>query len=352
VLPDGDILRLGSLGCGAGWISGDGPGPSLRGVLRGYGGANGGNGVFTRIATKLFPWYGPPQPEVKGKSVLYENEIPENFDLHALYFPDVSKLNDFNQLLYEASIAYHFQRISVGMLPAMITESNDDLYALLQGIPREVIDAIGPYGATVAIDAGSREEMEYKRKVIQKIVEETKAEQFPLDETTRGVLYNNVLTGVGVLKAVFRPTGSFMITGTGDEAMDTMGILGEKAWDKIVSELHDSGAMFNANPYLCWLVTYGEGSGHVESIVQYDPASPESVKMTVEELKKADRTVAEMRLGINGLENALSFNEETLKAAMPHNTLDFVKYMKMIKKAIDPNNSSEPAFYVSPDKWE
>ena len=119
-----------------------------------------------------------------------------------------------------------------------------------------------------------------------------------------------------------------------------------------MGELHNSGAIFNAAPYTCWAITYGEGSGHVESLVQYDPASPESVKKTVAELEKADHIVAEMGLGINSLENALSYNESALKAAMPHNTLDFVKYMKMIKRAIDPNNSSDPAFYVSPDEWE
>ena len=67
VLPDGDIIRLGSLGSSGEWINADGPGPSLRGVLRGYGGANGGNGVFTRLATKIYPWYGPTETRVIGE---------------------------------------------------------------------------------------------------------------------------------------------------------------------------------------------------------------------------------------------------------------------------------------------
>ena len=36
VLPTGNILRLGALGAGAGWFCGDGPGLSLRGVMRGF----------------------------------------------------------------------------------------------------------------------------------------------------------------------------------------------------------------------------------------------------------------------------------------------------------------------------
>ncbi|MFC2003668.1 FAD-binding oxidoreductase [Chloroflexota bacterium] len=42
VLPNSEILRLGSLGSGDGWFCGDGPGPSLRGLLRGEYGAMGG----------------------------------------------------------------------------------------------------------------------------------------------------------------------------------------------------------------------------------------------------------------------------------------------------------------------
>ena len=50
VLPSGEVLRLGSPGSGCGWFSGDGPGPSLRGIMRGTSGAFGGYGVFTKVA--------------------------------------------------------------------------------------------------------------------------------------------------------------------------------------------------------------------------------------------------------------------------------------------------------------
>ena len=55
VLPTGEMLRLGAPGSGAGWFSGDGPGPSLRGIMRGATGAGGGLGVFTKCAGHLHP---------------------------------------------------------------------------------------------------------------------------------------------------------------------------------------------------------------------------------------------------------------------------------------------------------
>jgi len=60
VLPTGEILYLGTAGREGGWFSGDGPGFSLRGILRGRAGANGGHGVITKCAVKLYPWYADP----------------------------------------------------------------------------------------------------------------------------------------------------------------------------------------------------------------------------------------------------------------------------------------------------
>ena len=47
VLPTGELLELGTSGKPGGWYSADGPGFSLRGILRGRSGANGGHGVIT-----------------------------------------------------------------------------------------------------------------------------------------------------------------------------------------------------------------------------------------------------------------------------------------------------------------
>ena len=66
VTPEGDVIRGGSAGAGAGWFAGEGPGPGFRGMLRGMGGAGGGLGVFTRIGYKLHPWAGPSELEHRG----------------------------------------------------------------------------------------------------------------------------------------------------------------------------------------------------------------------------------------------------------------------------------------------
>ena len=59
VLPDGELLRLGSLAVGDDPFWGDGIGPDLRGLLRGYTGLRGCLGIVTKMAVKLLPF----QPE-------------------------------------------------------------------------------------------------------------------------------------------------------------------------------------------------------------------------------------------------------------------------------------------------
>lgn len=77
VLPTGEVLTLGSAGSGCGWFSADGPGPSMRGIVRGFQGTLGGLGVFIRCAIKLYKWDGPREWEIVGQSPKYVlKEIP------------------------------------------------------------------------------------------------------------------------------------------------------------------------------------------------------------------------------------------------------------------------------------
>jgi len=132
VLPTGEILRLGSAGSGAGWFTADGPGPSLRGILRGYSGPGSAFGVITKLATKLYPWPGPPEHRMKGRSPMYEPEIPELLSLHLANFPSPEARAEAEYLINEAEIAYSLQRLPAGWLGPAMTKSNEDFWKLWQ----------------------------------------------------------------------------------------------------------------------------------------------------------------------------------------------------------------------------
>lgn len=59
VLPDGELVRMGSLAVGDDPFWGEAPGPDLRGMLRGFTGLRGCLGIVTKMAVKILPF----QPE-------------------------------------------------------------------------------------------------------------------------------------------------------------------------------------------------------------------------------------------------------------------------------------------------
>jgi len=79
VLPSGEVLRTGALAnpaCGGYWW-GEGPGPDLRGVMRGMIGHIGIFGMVTRMAVKLYPWPGPAVLPCEGVAPNISCELPE-----------------------------------------------------------------------------------------------------------------------------------------------------------------------------------------------------------------------------------------------------------------------------------
>lgn len=349
VLPDGDIVRLGPVGGGSGGVNADGPGPSLRGVVRGYGGANGGIGIFTKVAVKLYPWYGPPRLKAKGCAPIYGMEVPENFEDYCVVFPGREALSNFMHLLYEETIAFSQERPGVMFTIFLSTGSNDEFYGLVKDAPEEMVRKLS-YSMLVGLDASSAREMGYKKRVFHQILKATDGEIFPIDDHVKGLLFNGSVTCQGTVRAAFRPSGSFVISPVSEESIDSVNQMAALAHQEILEAAQASGKILAGWPEPVWSVMYGsDGCGHVEVITEYDPADPDSCQKTVEIIEMADAKVAEWGFGVNLLENALSFNEASLKAARPY-AIDFIKWMKKIKKAFDPNNAAESSFYVSPDE--
>ena len=106
VTPTGDLVRTASAGAGLGWFSGEGPGPSMRGVARGFLGSKGAMGVYTKCSVKLFPWPGPATLPVTGDAPAYQVDLGPQFRSYTLAFPDWTSWADATQLIWEAGIGY------------------------------------------------------------------------------------------------------------------------------------------------------------------------------------------------------------------------------------------------------
>ncbi|MBN1376098.1 MAG: hypothetical protein JXA01_08090, partial [Dehalococcoidia bacterium] len=344
VLPDGEILRLGTLGTGAGWFSGDGPGPSLRGIMRGYGGATGGLGVITRAAVKLTPWYGPKMLKASGKPNLYDIEVPDNFQIFTAAFPGRDQLTDFFVLVVEEAIAFGIHRSPAAMLAILVSSSADDFWQIVSTSPPEAGEAL-KFMALIMLDAASPREMQYRYDLLQKIMEKTDAMNFPMDPSLIGPAFRNMVTGQGQQR-VFNVTTGFLTAAVNEESWDSVKLLAQRTADELYAKYEAEGriAVTGEAP---WFSAIGDSFAHTESVVNYDQFDPESIKAVRQLLEEADIKLPEWRLAVGGAEGCLSFNEASEKAAAPY-CLDFLGYEKKIKRAFDPNLISESSFYVKP----
>ena len=93
VLPTGEVLTTGSLSHpDAGTFWGEGPGPDLRGLIRGSYGVMGGFGVVTRMAVKLHPYPGPKVFPCEGILPNQKSLMPEeHFEWSFFTYPSVKK---------------------------------------------------------------------------------------------------------------------------------------------------------------------------------------------------------------------------------------------------------------------
>jgi len=178
VLPTGEVLTLGSGGVGAGWFTADGPGPSLRGIMRGFQGTFGGLGVFTKCAVKLYKWNGPAQWEVHGKSPVYLlDKLPERMAMNVLAFPSAKAMRDAGYKLGEAEIEFACFRTPMFFTALGMTENNEELkVALESGVFQKLMHHV----MVNAVIGYSKGEFKWKMAAMKQIMKETGGVRIPM----------------------------------------------------------------------------------------------------------------------------------------------------------------------------
>ena len=165
VTDEGEIIRIGTLGASDEWFCGDGPGPSLRGILR-------GGGVITKQATKVYHWPGPSEYPLEGASPRYTlSQKPSEMNMMVRYFsfPSIEKLVEAELKIGESEIAFELMGFCPSMVSSNITTSNEEDFATLDKFTKEVQ---GP-GFMVIIAGNFDEDFAYKKKVLEQIIKET-----------------------------------------------------------------------------------------------------------------------------------------------------------------------------------
>jgi glycolate oxidase len=332
VLSTGEILRLGAPGSGAGWFSGDGPGPSLRGIMRGAMGAAGGLGVFTKCAGHLHPWPGPAEIEVKGVSPYYEVEVPPLFEYHVIEWPTWEQCAEAQYKIGGSGIAFAFHKTGgPGSHGACVTGNNNEYYEKRQAGELFVPEV----SWAIVLMAVSPQEHEYQVKTLNQILEDTGGRISPTGEepTWRKRDFLTMIKACFIPRLAFRITGTFACDGMmGQETIDNCALT-LKLDGRLRDKYLEKGLITNDGIYHNWGVTY-EG-GHwalLEGGYPYNPLDDEAVRLMVQMNNEGDETA--LKLPVGGLAWTAAGPKIDVMGPMCGN---FQNFMRKVKKAFDPN---------------
>lgn len=358
VLPNGDILRTGSLGAGLGWSCGEGPGPSLRGIARGTTGASGALGVFTKCAVKLAPWPGPAEMPVEGTIPAYYTKLPDNFRAYTVTMPSWEAYTDAYYKIYDAEIGYighrQFSKLGEDLSTAFFalyrdsTKSLDDLEEFTRKPEiQDLTDELRHYSFQLILAGMTPGDIEYQEKVLDQILAETRGHRVvAMSEpaTAQFVmlyllkLHSKHLNHVyaGGKSQYFRPDGS------PDYAIEYAPLMIE-----LLKKYQEKGTLVKTGGDSLMGTLSGIGGGgdfHLEQFVSYDRNDMKSINATRELVEEARKLAAEKMPGSPAALVGLPPDVMLTTIAASAQSVRYHWQWK-IKQMLDPNGVGESAGY-------
>ena len=366
VMPNGDLIRTGSLGSGLGWFCGEGPGPGIRGIVRGGIAGRGAMGVYTKCALKLYPWPGPTSLPVEGTVPAYQAMLPDNIKAYTLAFPSWPAWADTAHKIWNAGIGYlahrQFNMFGRDLKFAMIkiltdpTKTLSDLEQLAKDPEIKKVNENMKREFQFILAGMTPRDMAWQEKALDQILAETggwKVDAMADPQIARWVLAYLIRLGHKNLNLVFAGgyEGCFGTFGPPDYGSSHVEETSEfkKMWEK-------KGAIVEAGGDCTMGGLGGMGGGAYvmwENFTCWDPHDKDSVEGTFEFFENSDKFAKERKLG-PGMErgNALcrgrdgrefpKEQREKIYASSPQ--AHVLRYQQKIKEAFNPNDLGD-AYY-------
>jgi len=352
VLPTGDILRLGSLGSGSGWFCGDGPGPSLRGIMRGFNGSAGGLGIFTKCAIKLYHWPGEDRLPIRatGRPPKYVWEkgagIPENMTVYHFSFPSLQKRDEALFLMGEAEIGYAAAFIDRGLLA--IIDSGHYNATLVHKIEDKFAETLPRFAFTLLVACNSKREFDYQRKVVNEVLAKTGGEIYPLEPELESQLFLLLAQGGTVLiKAMLGRTGGFRACMAGNTlTRHTLRLAQMISWE-VKKKYVEKGLLLTDLGEGCWGVMFDYGNiVLIENEMEFDPCDAKAIKARIDATNEVNKALLEKKISLPLVSyTCTAYPKSVHECAGPH-LGNYHFWQKKIKQAFDPNIASESKGYV------
>jgi glycolate oxidase len=288
ITPTGELVRIGSLAHDGGWFCPDGPGPSLRGLIKGWHGWGGNFGIVTKLAIGLDIWKGPRVMPGEGHSPSFNVRMP--LDRHKVFifkFPTLDKTRDAMIEMGKAEIGTAVLKFFYATELALTTESANDFW---QKWNTGLYQKDMPRALWVYLSTSSPEEFQYEERVMQDIVRENEGE--PVDESIRKKYDDNIdhmFIIVSFLQRVLRLGGGWAGVKLGGDSISHMFEVA-KAIPEFMDEFIEKKIIVNTpGNFQIVPMEYGH-LAHIELLVFYDANTASVTKMPLSFMQRSAET--------------------------------------------------------------
>ncbi len=208
VLPNGDILRTGSLALpGAGYYWGEGP--DARALLRGASGHFGALGIITKMAIKLYPWPGPKLFPTEGVTPGKKSELPQQrFKWYLFTSPTFETAIEAMREIGKAEIGGILHHWPPAYFAYWWAKSKEEYW-------NTWLDGYWQKNVTNCVSVclwgfASKKQVEYEERVLKQLIKETGVKLIPDEVYERWIPYaaNNWIRDTNGCRMI-RPSGSF-----------------------------------------------------------------------------------------------------------------------------------------------
>lgn len=335
VLPTGDIVTVGSLSNPtSGWFFGEGPGPDLRGMLRAYLGTMGGYGMVTKMAIKLHPWPGPKEFPCEGITPNQTSTFKDgSFEWILFTYPTRDDAVNAMYKIGHSEVGGSLHKWSTKYLCWWWAKSGEEHWKMWQ--KRFFQDNMQNMVAICLWPFAGKKQQEYEKRVIMDIIEETGGKLISREAYDLWVpkTANNWLRDSNGPR-MMQPSGAFALFKIVGDTLD-MALQackdGEYYMDNYSPPVLD-------NNYSDWIAPYEFCHFAIgETDFPYEK-TPEDSKATVDSIMDMIKTdLSHQEEGGTGI--ALGGPYHALAGPVFN---DYHELLAGIKKAIDPNNISNP----------
>lgn len=346
VTPQGEIIRGGSAGSDCGWFSGEGPGPGVRGMIRGFFGAGGALGVFTRIGYKLYPvpMDGPQQDT--GSLPQIGMAVPENFGFYQAVWPDWETHRNASFELIDSNTCFAMLRMPPDHIGWTVTGTNAEYVSQVKrGALPEVAQPCNDKNWTLMTVSRSAAELKWREGVVRDIVARTGGRFIDISREHTEVLFRNLMTSQYVPR-VMRPSGGIT---TSFGVLDSFHFLpramaaGEQS---LRGENRPNGKLIEGGREEQWAWPHEGRYLWSENIINFNPADKAARVTAARALLGHFSVCWKEPVGILALGVGPIMDLQGDKIGSPQ------RYIRQVKKHLDPVNASQSKDFVIVDMPE